>query len=188
MQCYHGLVSIDHHLSGSLVHNNQVIDFTGGRGYIEKDWGSSFPKAWVWTQCNNYDGHDRLSVMASVAHIPWLGSHFIGFLAIIYVKGKIKIFTTYTQAKVFLDLQQDWVELSFSDKESHLTIKARQQEGTDLIAPQKGAMTGKVNESIQASHELRYRSKYELIEARGSMAGLEVGGNSRILLTQKQKK
>lgn len=188
MQCYHGLVSMDHDLAGILVHNDQTIDFTGGKGYIEKDWGSSFPKAWVWTQCNHYQGHDRLSVMASVAHIPWLGSHFIGFLAIIYVNGKVKIFTSYTNAKVLLNLHQDCVELSFWDKESHLRIKARQQEGTDLVAPHKGAMTGKVNESIQASHDISYRSKDGLIEAKGSMAGLEVGGNSRILLPQKQKK
>ena len=183
MQCYHGLVSIDHQLSGTLVHHNQVIDFTGGKGYIEKDWGSSFPKAWVWTQCNNFDYPDRLSVMASVAHIPWLGSHFIGFLAIIYINGRVKVFTTYTHAKMFLSLKDDWVEMSFSDKESHLTIKARQQEGTELIAPQKGAMTGKVNESIQALHEVTYQSKHERIKVRGSMAGLEVGGNSRILFT-----
>jgi hypothetical protein len=188
MQCYHGLVSIDHQLDGALMLNDLLVDFTGGKGYIEKDWGSSFPEAWVWTQCNNFENHDRLSIMASVAHIPWLGSHFIGFLAIVYLNGKIKVFTTYTNAKMSLDLQQDWVEMSFSDKESHLTIKAWQQEGTELIAPQKGAMTGKVNESIQASHEIRYRSKNDQIEARGSMAGLEVGGNSRILLSQKLNK
>lgn len=28
------------------------MDFSGGRGYIEKDWGQSFPAAWVWLQIN----------------------------------------------------------------------------------------------------------------------------------------
>ncbi len=45
MECNHGIVSLDHPVSGSLVINGQETDFTGGRGYIEKDWGHSFPSA-----------------------------------------------------------------------------------------------------------------------------------------------
>ena len=26
----------------------------GGRGYIEKDWGQAFPRAWIWTQSNHF--------------------------------------------------------------------------------------------------------------------------------------
>ena len=43
MECYHGVVNIDHKISGSLMINNEEIDFTDGYGYIEKDWGKSFP-------------------------------------------------------------------------------------------------------------------------------------------------
>lgn len=184
MQCYHGLVSAHHQLSGQLNYRGQMINFSGGKGYVEKDWGSSFPLAWVWTQCNHYTGYDDLSIMASVAHIPWLGNYFIGFLAIVHFRGEIRIFTTYTRAEMNLKLNEDEVRLTFTDKRSSLDIIARQAEGTDLIAPQKGAMTGKVNESLQARHEVIYRHQGEVIKTTGRMAGLEVGGNSRILLAQ----
>lgn len=185
MQCYHGLVSLHHRLEGRLICNGAEIDFTGGKGYIEKDWGSSFPLAWVWTQCNHYESDDDLSIMASVAHIPWMGSYFIGFLAVVYWNHQIKVFTTYTKAKMQLHLDSEQVTLTFRDRESQLTIRARQQEGTDLISPQKGAMTGKVNESLQASHHVSFTISGATIQADGCMAGLEVGGNSRILMDQK---
>jgi succinate dehydrogenase/fumarate reductase flavoprotein subunit len=37
MECYHGVLSFDHLLEGGLELNGQYIDYTGGRGYIEKD-------------------------------------------------------------------------------------------------------------------------------------------------------
>ncbi|MCB0686767.1 MAG: hypothetical protein KDC53_09580 [Saprospiraceae bacterium] len=188
MQCYHGLVSIHHHLKGALTFHGENIDFTGGKGYIEKDWGSSFPLAWVWTQCNHYDDEEDLSIMASVAHIPWLGSYFIGFLALVYIQGKLKIFTTYTKAKMQLGISDKIVSLKFWDKDSTLTIQANQEEGTDLFAPHNGAMTGKVNESLQAHHQVTFHWKDISLACTGSMAGLEVGGNSRILLEQNGKK
>ncbi|MCK7537696.1 MAG: tocopherol cyclase family protein [Marinilabiliales bacterium] len=32
----------------------KMADFSGGRGYIEKDWGHSFPSAYVWMQSNHF--------------------------------------------------------------------------------------------------------------------------------------
>jgi hypothetical protein len=34
-------------IDGKLTIADQDHDFSGGRGYIEKDWGQSFPSAWV---------------------------------------------------------------------------------------------------------------------------------------------
>jgi hypothetical protein len=184
MQCYHGLVSVNHEIKGILQINGQDVDFTGGKGYIEKDWGSSFPRAWVWTQCNNYDIGEDLSIMASVAHIPWLGTHFIGFLAIVYHKDEMKIFTTYTHAKMQLKLSDSVVEMTFWDKTSKLILKASQAEGTDLLAPHQGSMIGRVNESLMAEHQVTFLHQGRELSAIGHMAGLEVGGNSLILLNQ----
>ncbi|HEX7556886.1 MAG TPA: tocopherol cyclase family protein, partial [Leptolinea sp.] len=55
MECYHGVLSFSHSLQGTLTLNGKVMDFSGGRGYIEKDWGQSFPAAWVWCQSNHFD-------------------------------------------------------------------------------------------------------------------------------------
>ncbi|MDA3823130.1 MAG: hypothetical protein PF450_11065, partial [Bacteroidales bacterium] len=39
MECYHGVVSMNHELKGSLNIGSKSVNFTGGKGYIEKDGG-----------------------------------------------------------------------------------------------------------------------------------------------------
>lgn len=184
MQCNHGLVSLDHRLDGSMMVGKRPLSFDRGKGYIEKDWGSSFPKSWIWTQCNNYTRNQSLSVMASVAHIPWISGSFIGFLALVWDGYEIKLFTTYTGAKMEASLNEHSVYLKFTDGKGSLEITAWQAPGADLVSPIQGNMTGKVNESIGAKHHIIYRSESrDTLEDEGSCAGLEIAGDTEILLT-----
>ena len=45
MQCYHGVVSLNHRLNGTITMNNETYNFDNGQGYIEKDWGRSMPSS-----------------------------------------------------------------------------------------------------------------------------------------------
>lgn len=47
METYHGVLSLNHTLRGHLSLGSKEMDFTGGLGYIEKDWGKNFPSSWV---------------------------------------------------------------------------------------------------------------------------------------------
>ncbi|MGD8823133.1 MAG: tocopherol cyclase family protein [Anaerolineales bacterium] len=78
MQTYHGILSFDHPLDGELRIAGQTVNFSQGRGYIEKDWGQTFPRAYIWMQTNHFEQPASLS--ASIATIPWLGNWFRGFL------------------------------------------------------------------------------------------------------------
>ena len=80
MECYHGVVSVHHTIEGKLTLNGKEIDFSGGIGYMEKDWGVSFPSSWIWMQTNHFDSEQPVCLMASVANIPWLRTHFIGYI------------------------------------------------------------------------------------------------------------
>ena len=42
-ECNHGVLSMDFRItSGSVKINDRIVDFSGGRGYIEKDWVSCY--------------------------------------------------------------------------------------------------------------------------------------------------
>ena len=41
---------MNHTVNGVLMINNEEIDINNGKGYIEKDWGTSFPKKYIWIQ------------------------------------------------------------------------------------------------------------------------------------------
>jgi tocopherol cyclase len=179
MQCFHGIVSMNHHLEGFIeTAADGRISFSGGRGYMEKDWGRSFPSAYIWMQCNHFDGVEQASLMASVAHIPWLGHYFIGFISGFLLEGRLFKFATYTGAKKYVRLENEQVELIFKSPKLELHLLARQAPGTALVSPVSGEMTGKINESLQAVVTMElWESGKRIFEGTGRHAGLELAGN-----------
>ena len=189
MECYHGVVSMHHQLKGKLEVYGKVVDFTGGLGYTEKDWGTSFPNAWIWMQSNHFDNNQQVSLMASVANIPWLSSHFIGYIVGFLIEGKLYKFATYTGAMMRAILLDHQVHLSFKDRTYRLEIIAHKGPGGELVSPLSGKMTGKVNESMQARLEVQLYQKEQLIfEGSGKNAGLEVAGVAETLLTKQWRR
>ena len=193
MESFHGIVSLHHRLEGEFQIaqspatnqpiTSQPITFTGGRGYIEKDWGRSFPRAYVWMQTNHFDTHDRASLMASVAHIPWLGSYFIGFISGFWLDGRLFKFATYTGARKFLRITDEHVELIFKNPKTELRILAKQAPGTALKSPISGEMTGKIQESLQATMQVELlENGRRIFEGTGRNAGLEVAGEIDLLV------
>lgn len=177
MECYHGVVSVDHAIRGELEVYGRKVDFTGGRGYIEKDWGRSFPSSWIWMQTNHFGTDQRVSLMASVANIPWLNSHFIGCIVGFLLDDRLYRFATYTGAKMKVDIREHGVDLVFSDRKYRLEISAEQGHTGSLVSPISGKMTGKVNESMQATVAVKlYEGKELLFEGTGKNAGLELAG------------
>lgn len=178
MECYHGVVNINHRLEGKLNINGKEVDFTDGYGYIEKDWGKSFPKWWVWMQCNHFKEKD-VSLMFSIAKIPWLKNHFTGFLTFIKIKDKIYLFATYTGAKVKkLSYENEIIDIFVEDKKYSLSIRGEYKKSGVLKAPKNGLMERKISESISSNIKviLKDSSGDIIFEDIGESAGLEVVG------------
>jgi tocopherol cyclase len=183
MECYHGVVSLDHKLEGSLFINGEKIDFTGGKGYIEKDWGSSMPKAWIWMQTNHFDA-EQTSFMLSIARIPWVGSAFTGFLGFMLHNGNLYPFATYTGAKLTsLQTEGGWVEVKIQAKSFTILVKGQNNSSGALKAPVAGEMDRVIHESIDAELlvTLLDRKGNTLYNGVGKNAGLELVGDLNLL-------
>ena len=122
MECFHGVISLDHRISGQLSINGNKKDFSGGRGYTEKDWGRSFPRAWIWSQTNHFP-HPETSLTASLAIIPWIRRPFPGFIVGFRHGGRLYRFATYTGARVEqLELTEDEVIWRVEDRDHRLEL------------------------------------------------------------------
>lgn len=178
MECYHGVVNIHQKIRGTLILNNKEVDFTDGYGYIEKDWGRSFPKWWVWLQSNHFK-EENASLMFSIAKIPWIGRHFTGFLSFLKVKDKLYLFATYTGSKVkHLEYRDGKIEIVVEDKNYSLSISGLYNESGVLKAPKNGLMERKISESISSTVQVTLKDKEgkTIFEDYGKNAGLEVVG------------
>ena len=182
MQCYHGVVSLHHMLEGKTTGTAGEIEWSKGVGYIEKDWGTSFPKCWIWIHSNNFKEQSPASLMASVAHIPWMGRYFPGFIVVLLAGGIEYRFATYNGSRMKCSVLEDRVVMEFKRGEMHLSIHAFRGPTAVLRSPLTGQMTGKVNESLQARVEVVLsRSGQAIWTSTGTSAGLEVAGDTTIL-------
>ncbi|MBN2044620.1 MAG: hypothetical protein JW757_06345 [Anaerolineales bacterium] len=184
MECYHGVLGFDHRIIGSLEINGVALDFTDGRGYIEKDWGAAFPEGYVWMQTNHFQ-RPNVCLTASIAMIPWLGSAFRGFIAGLWIDGELFRFTTYAGAQVdLLEVGDSKVLWKMRDKNFRLEIEAWRGITGDLKGPTRRNMGMRVAESLAAKiHVKLMRTNGEIIfEDTGLHAGLEVAGDIERLL------
>lgn len=200
MECYHGLVSFGHELEGTLTLGDRELDFTGGRGYLEKDWGRAFPRGYVWMQTNHFSTPGA-SLSASVATIPWGRTSFQGYIVGLRLPdagagssasvppdaGELHRFATYTGARTTAleidDAEVRWTLRAKDGKE--LRLIAERRRGGLLHAPERTQMHRRVEETLDARvHvELRMPDGRVAFAETGEAAGLEVHGDLEGLLS-----
>ncbi len=180
MECYHGVLGFDHAVEGCLEIDGQTIDFGAGRGYIEKDWGQSFPSGWVWMQTNHFD-QPGISLTASVAVIPFMGTSFIGHIVGFWHQGELYRFATYLNAPTERLLIDDHhVEWTLRSRTHRLDIRAFRAESTPLPGPDKIEMGKRVPETLKSRIEVTLTaldSTSPIFSGVGECAGLEVAGD-----------
>ena len=190
MECCHGVVSVDHGLSGSLIIDGGKIGFDGGRGYIEKDYGVSFPSSWIWIQTNRFE-LSGVSFMLSIARIPWFGRSFVGLLGFLKTPDGFYRFATYVGTRIVnLSVDEDSVSIILegnfgagakgdpktTSTPDRLTIRAIKGKPGGLKAPVRGAMQRIITESVTATVEIEMTGSHAF-RGVGTVGGLEIAGN-----------
>lgn len=191
MECNHGVVSLDHELQGCLSINGREQNFSGGRGYIEKDWGASFPAGYVWMQTNHFHTVGT-SFMGSIAIIPYMGVTFPGIICGLWHKGQLHRFATYTGAQteklVITDTHVHWV---IRGRNKRLKIEAQRAQGGLLYGPTRENMSDRVGETMQAEITVQLtavkgQQERLLFTGSGHSAGLEIHGDIKQLLAMQK--
>lgn len=173
MECAHGVLSMGHPLEGSLTLNGELLDFSGGTGYLETDRGRAFPIRYLWTQCA-WQEAGLHSLMLSVAAIPMAGVRFTGCICAVCCGGKEYRLATYRGARV-----ERWSADGVSIRQGRYRLTADLLEGKacPLRAPVGGTMGRTVHESLCAT--VRYRfwaGETLLLDRTDPCAGFEYAG------------
>ncbi len=187
MECYHGILSFDHSVDGAFEVNGKQVDFSGGRGYIEKDWGQAFPAGYVWQQSNHFS-EPGISLSASIAIVPSIGRTFRGFTVGLLYNGHLYRFATYTGAVTDkLAITDDHVVWHLRDKHHRLEMISERQSGGLLHAPIRTEMHKRVDETLQANVQVKFTrvDGSVIFEDTGRNAGLEVYGDLDSLLNMR---
>lgn len=176
MECYTDIINIQSEIIGHLKISGERIDFTGGIGYVEKNWGRSMPQSWVWIQSNHFQPDD-VSVSLNIAKIPCLCGSFIGFISMFRYKDRIFMFTTYSGAWISrLYHSNNHLRVTLKDCRFRLDINVTYAQGGTIKAPVNGQMSRSITENVNSVIKLRFsdRSGRILYEGIGTNTGLEI--------------
>ena len=185
MECFHGIVSFGHGLEGSLEVEGSATIFSGGRGYIEKDWGKAFPEGYVWLHSNHIEDHPEASLIGSVAIIPWIGRPFRGFIAGLYHSGRLHRWTTYNKThERDLHIDDERVRWKLAGPDGTLALEATRVGGGALHAPVREAMHQRVEETLNATIQITHTAAdgTVLMDSLGHVGAMEVYGDTQALL------
>lgn len=159
MECNHGVISMNHEVNGTLIINHVPYTFRNETGYLEKDWGTSFPKRYIWIQGNHFK-ETHASFMVSVADIPTLGLSFEGIIAQLDLPGQRLRFATYNGTKrTTLNKTSDGFEFELKKGSSSLTVIAHVPVSGTLKSPHLGSMNKTIKEGLGGSIELILKQK-----------------------------
>ncbi|MCD4827531.1 MAG: tocopherol cyclase family protein [Acholeplasmataceae bacterium] len=175
MECNHGVISMQAHLSGILRINGEKISFENGKSYMEKDWGKSFPKNYIWLQTNHFKD-ESTSLMFSYATIPFIGLSFKGLIVNLVYQQKEFRFSTYNMTRILKKEILDKSIYFILKKGSYsLHIKAHKDQEIELKSPSFGIMNKTIKEGLSGVVEIKLYKKNQLIyEDTGYQAGIEI--------------
>jgi tocopherol cyclase len=205
MQCYHHVLSMRHNIHGTIQFGQHPRTNITGSGYLEKDWGQSFPSTWIWGQANQWMSTSPISasLFFSFAIVPvGFGLELPGFLVIFEHNNQFFRFNTYLLSIVHdLVLNNNTNRLSFTVYdlffEYKLSVSIQFEDansGALLYAPRKGRMEKFVKEMldnnahfdvrlsklIPQSDDLFVQRRYQehvLFDARAQHVALEMHGD-----------
>lgn len=177
MQCNHGVLSLHHNVNGIIYYNDSKLNLDGAVGYIEKDWGSSFPERWIWMQTNcSLKQNEKFSLMFSMAVIPTGVSSFEGFLCVLLLNGRQYRFASYNNSNVQVKrYDEKGVEIVLKKIGYRLNVEVYRAKAGIIKAPTLTGMDRDITESLTASLRIElYKNDKLLYKDSCGNVGLEI--------------
>lgn len=160
MECNHDILSLGHNVTGTLCLVDHSINFSEGYGYIEKDYGTSFPKYYTWLQSNCPLHHDQASIFCSVAHIPFMKTSFQGLISVLQIEEQQYFFTSYYLSKLKeLENKDKQIKILLKNRKYLMEILATYDQDHFLLAPHQGQMKQVMKESVDATIQVKLLTK-----------------------------
>lgn len=176
MECCHDVLSLSHTVEGEFFRNGEREEYRGS-GYLEKDWGRSFPEAWAWLQCSDFPGKD-CRFMAAFARVPLPAGSFRGLISVFTIDGKQYRIASYYGARVQAFYSSPrFTYLEFTQGPLRVAAEAEREGAGMLYAPVLGSMNRAIEECPACPLRLRvWRHGRLVFSGRGKNAGVEQVG------------
>jgi hypothetical protein len=87
LPCYHSVLNTAQNVSGEIQHNGVCYTLNNAMGYLEKNWGTTFPESYFWVHAVD-PSHPQISLLFSKAKIVWLGKTYVKHVGYLCLEGQ----------------------------------------------------------------------------------------------------
>lgn len=178
MECNHAVISMKNKINGSINISGKEFIFKDGYGYgyIEKDWGYSFPDSYIWLQGNNFSSNSKVAFMMSIANIPFKIFNFRGLICSLIIDNYEYRFATYNGSKILkYNIDNNKIDITIKKGNYYLDVTGNLDKGNSLKAPVNGSMEKDIIESISSIIKVTLRKDNEILFSDSSNnCGLEI--------------
>ncbi len=180
LNCFTQVCALEGFVFGSLNINGREVDYSGGRVYIEKNWGKAFPKKWIWVQSNHFDS-ENTNITCSIGIIEIFGVEKLGYTICFTKEGKFYVFRGINEDNIDIKVKEDVLNIYVKNKVGILTleVKSNKKDFLHCYGPKDGFMNVDVYESLRGAIKVGfYENKVEEgFLAKGRNAGVEIMGD-----------
>jgi hypothetical protein len=106
VECKHDIVGPHFNASGTVKIEEQIIHFTSDAGYIDRNWGKSFPKKYCWGHLSGFSD-DSISIQFAKGSPKWLWLTIPVHIGFLYINGEITTFKSWRGAKIQITNTED---------------------------------------------------------------------------------
>lgn len=152
VECKHDVITINSEVTGSVEFPNRTISFDNSSGYIEKNWGSSFPEKYMWLHANQFN-NNQLSLQFAMAKPKWLFFRpkvYIGYL----MNGKIIHFGSHRLSLARVQTNAKETTIRINKFRHNIIIRVTNKTPINLISPKEGKLQNKISEYLNSNIEL----------------------------------
>jgi hypothetical protein len=134
-----------------------------GRGYMEKTYGTNFPKDWIWLQSNHSKNGSKISF--SVGLVPVLFFHVKGFFLIYHHQGNEYRYGSYNLSHIKIEhINHSETTYTIRKRKTKIIISAKSHQPVKLVGPSKnGVMNLDVFETLTGTATMKVYNKDELV-------------------------
>lgn len=152
VQCKHDILIIDSEIEGVLKTKNNVFRFKKGKGYIEKNWGRSFPKNYLWIHANQFSDKNT-SLQFAIAKPKWFlfsPTVYIGYLMF----DKISHIGTHRLSLTSVHQSNNSILIKIIKPRKIIQITLKLKLPVQLLSPEEGEIKSLITEYLNSEVHL----------------------------------
>lgn len=153
VQCKHEIISLSRKCDLSINNFDNLNLNSKGEIYIERNWGKSFPKEYLWIHCFDEFEGNHFEFQFAVAKPKFLGFKPKVHLGILKLKDNTYSFGLQKNTKfrfTSYNSHQNSVSFVIDGKDYQVVCSLDQGFFTEFLSPSKNGMDGKILESLNS--------------------------------------